>query len=123
LTTLQTIISELKTDDKSQQVKELCDKIQKEEMPNIDNPDHLPKGPNVFLSLQVPGRNDKEIGFVTLERESPGMYITVFSTIKARHLGKKDVAPKRQKVWPIEDARPEKVLTSYAKTYKFLRGE
>lgn len=123
MTILQTLISELKTDDKTQQLKMLCDEIQAEEMTNIGNPDILPKGPNIFLSLEVPGRNDKEIGFLTLEREAPKMYITVFSTIKSSYLENKEIAPKRQRVWTIADVRPEKILTSYGKTYKFLRGE
>ena len=114
---LQTLIKELKTDDRLQQIRELCDQIQREEASNILHPEKLLKGPNIFLSLEVPGRYKKEIGCLSLIREFEEEYVVVYSTSLEIHM------PKRQKVWEINDYRPEKILTTYAKIYKHLRGE
>lgn len=123
MTVFEKIISELESDDKAQQVREICDKIQEEEKSNIIVPERLPKGPNIFLSLSVPGKRKGEIGYLTLERESPEMYLVVFLTIRNEHLMNTKIGLKRQKVWEVNDIRPEKVLIQYAKIYKFLRGE
>lgn len=125
MTILKQLLSEIKTDDKIQQVRELCDNIQREEEELRDTvkSEHTPAGPNIFLSLEVPGRTSKEIAFLSLERESESLYLIVLSTLLNIHVGKPDVGLKRQKVWEVSDNRPERILTEYAKTYKFLRGE
>lgn len=58
-----------------QQVKFICDRIQDEEDPKIVNKDLKPKGPNVFLSVQVPGITSKDICFLCLERERKENFI------------------------------------------------
>lgn len=123
MTILQKIISELESDDRSQQIKILCDRIQNEESKNIIVPERLPKGPNIFLALSVPGKREDEIGYLTLERETSEIYLVIFSTLKKVYLLNMKVGLKRQKVWEVNDNRPEKILTTYARTYKFLRGE
>lgn len=123
MTIIQQLLSEIKTDDVLEKIRCLCDDIQKEEIPNITNLRHLPSGPNIFLALEVPGRNTKEIAFLTLERESADLYFAVLYTLSNSQLQKPDAGLKKQKVWEIDDHRPEKILTSYAKTYKHLRGE
>jgi len=123
LTILQSILAEIKTDDKTQKVRELCDQIQKEEQTNITHIKQLPKGPNIFLALEVPGRTKKEIAFLTLERETADLYLTILYSMSIAQISKDDSSLKRQKVWEIPDDRPEKILTHYAKQYKFLRGE
>lgn len=123
MTILQQLLSELKSDDKTQQVRELCDKIQKEEFDPQGHNDHIPTGPNIFLALEVPGRTNKEIAFLTLERENADLYLAVFYTMPLLHTRMPEASLKRQKVWEINDHRPEKILTEYAKVNKFLRGE
>lgn len=120
---LQTLISELKTKDLTQQVRELCDRIAKEEKESIQHDHFLPEGPNIFLSLEVPGRSKKEVAYLTLERESEDTYLTVLYTIPVVKMRRPDSSLKRQKVWEINDHRPEKILTEYAKVIKLLRGE
>jgi hypothetical protein len=120
---LQQLLEELKTDDKLQQIRELCDQIQEEEFNPQDHNDHKPVGPNIFLALEVPGRTSKEIAFLTLERESADLYLAVFYTMPLLHTRMPEASLKRQKVWEINDHRPEKILTEYAKVNKFLRGE
>jgi len=122
---LRTIIEEMEKDGKDnlQKIRELCDQISKEEAENITHETHLPKGPNIILSLEVPGRNTKEIAYLTLEREGPALYLAVLYTIPLLQIRMPDSSLKRQKVWTIEEERPEKILTEYAKKYKFLRGE
>lgn len=123
MTILKQIIEELGTDDKLQKLLEICDKIKKEEKETIIHIDAIPKGPNIFLSLEVPGKTKGEICFLTLEREREDLYLTVLYSISYLKYAKKDYSLKRLKVWEIHDNRPEKILTGYAKTYKFLKGE
>lgn len=106
-----------------QQIRELCDQIQKEEKENQQYLEQAPKGPNIFLSLQVPGRNTKEVAFLTLERETEDLYFAALYTMPLLHTRMKEASLKRQRIWQIDDHRPEKILTEYAKQYKYLRGE
>jgi len=123
VTILQKILSEIESEDDTEKMRQLCDEIHKEELPNVEHSTYLPSGPNTFLSLEVPGRNAKEIAFLALERESADLYLAVLYTLSHAQLRNPDAGLKKQKVWEIEDNRPEKILTSYAKTYKYLRGE
>ena len=116
---LSKLLSEIKSDDKVQQLRELCFRIYKEEESSIKNIDYLPKGPNIFLSLEVPGRTEKEIAFLSLEREYSEEYIVVlFSKLQVP-----ESTLKRQKTWKTVEGNPEKILTTYARIYKHLRGE
>jgi len=125
VTILSELIEKMKDDEKSnlQQISELCDQINEEEKGNIQHHDHLPKGPNIFLSLEVPGRTVKEVAYLTLERESEDLYLAVLYTIPILQTRNPDSSTKKQRVWEIENHRPEKILTEYAKKYKYLRGE
>lgn len=125
MTILRELIEQMKSDKKDnlQQIRELCDRIAEEEKRNIEHDSHLPFGPNIFLALEVPGRNTKEVAYLTLERETPDLYLAVLYTIPLLQLRMPDSGVKRQRVWEIEDHRPEKILTEYAKHYKYLRGE
>lgn len=122
---LEKLILELTTDDVVQQVRELCSKIQDEEHTDMKYKDIAPKGPNIFLSLNVPGRNTKEVAFLTLEREAEQTFIIALLTLPKSSLDK-DIPFKRRKVWEISpqyENKAPKILTEYAKQYKFLRGE
>jgi len=123
LTLLQETIKNLKSDDNSEKIKILCDQISKEEKEFTKHPERLPYGPNIFLSLEVPGRISQEIAYLTLERESVDVYLAVLYTLPLSQIRNKDVGVKKQRVWQIEDHRPEKILTAYAKVIKYLRGE
>jgi len=122
---LRTIIEQMEKDGKDnlQKIRELCDQISKEEAENITHETHLPKGPNIILALEVPGRTSKEVAYLTLEREGPALFLACLYTIPLLQIRMPDSSLKRQKVWTIEEERPEKILTEYAKKYKFLRGE
>jgi hypothetical protein len=123
MSVLQEVIKGLKTEDRTQIIRELCDKIQEEEKSSIEHISNLPKGPNVFLALEVPGRNLKEVAFLSLEREPEDVYIAVLSSISKSKLSSEEAVLKRQKVWMLPDGKAEFILTQYAKTYKYLRGE
>lgn len=123
---LRKILEEIKSDSNLEKVRIICDKIIQEEKGNIIHHQILPKGPNLFLVLEVPGRIKDEIAFLALERESEDLWLSVlFITTKKEFAYREKTPPsiKRQRVWQIKDHRPEKVLTEYAKRYKFLRGE
>ena len=125
MTILQEILNGIKGDDFTEKIKTVCDQIFKEEVDNISHKDLLPKGANVFLALEVPGRIQNEIAFLTLEREGPLEFIAVLYTINKLDFIKKkieELSYKKTKVWEINEDKPEKILTAYAKQYKFLRG-
>jgi len=127
MTILSDIIKELGTDKLSEQVHMICKKIKDEETESFEYIQYASEGPNIFLTLEVPGRNKKEVGFISLERESDEVYLSIYSTlflIDIKNVEPKDAAPpKRQRVWEIKDHRAEKILTEFAKHVKYLRGE
>jgi hypothetical protein len=124
VTILTKLLKEIKSDDALEKIRILCDQIFEQEKKNIEHILILPKGPNLFLVLEVPGRLKGEISFLALERESKDLYLAVLFVTTVKELQKNDPPSiKRQKVWEINDHRPEQILTGYAKYYKFLRGE
>jgi len=126
---LQILLEEIKTPgaDLTQQIRELCDQIMEQEMPNMQYPTLAPKGSTVFLSLEAPGRYGWEIGFLTLEREDVESYIAVYHTLEKNRINEekieKTVSPRRRKVWVINENKAEKILTQFAIKFKILRGE
>ena len=122
---LQQLLSELKDTDLTHQVRVICDQIIEEETSSIQYPALNPTGPRVFLSLDVPGRNDKEIGFLTLEREDEEVYVAIYSTLEKHRISddpENMIPPRRRKVWVIDENKAEKILTQFAKKLKMLRG-
>jgi hypothetical protein len=123
---LDILLSEITSSDLTQQVREICDQITNQEKDNQQYPYLTPKGSMVFLSLEAPGRNDKEIGFLVLEREDEEVYIIVYQTLEKYRINseKPDESPppRRRKVWVIQELKAEKILTSYAAKLKMLRG-
>jgi len=127
---LRDLISEIKTNDLTQQMREICDRIKDEEA--RENPSEYlkfaPRGPNIFLCLQVPGSTMQQIGFLTLERENEDLYLAVFWESLKRDLDLQKnpdecPRPRKKKVHELNDHRPEKILTQYAQLYKFYKGE
>ena len=106
---LADIISELGTDKLIEQVHMICLEILEEEKEAFKYIEYASDGPNVFLTLEVPGRNQKEVGFLSLEREGEEIYLIIHSTLLFTEIEgvKPDDAPppKRQKVWEIRDGR------------------
>ena len=122
---LKTLLAELKDVDLTEQVRVICDQIIKEESPTFKYPELNPRGARAFLSLEVPGRNAKEIGFLTLEREDEEQYIAIYSTLEKHRISEDPellIPPRRRKVWVIEANKAEKILTQSAKKLKMLRG-
>jgi len=119
-TTLDKILKEIPSSDMTQQIREFCDVIMKEEMSRMPNIEYAPKGPNKFAILEVNGLLKREIGFITLERESEEDYIGVYWTFR---LDKKDKPPRKNKVHKIEGNSAKKILYQFAKLVKFYRGE
>jgi len=120
MTTLDKILSEIKPSELTQQMMEFSDRIMKEETPRMKNIELAPKGPNKFITLEVPGLLRNEIGFVTLEREAEEDYIVVYWTYRPN---KPDRPLKKVKVHQIEGDSAKKILYQFAKLVKFYRGE
>lgn len=127
MTILESILEEINTSDLTEQVRELCEKIYVEQQPNFKYPEVEPVGPNIFLSVEVPGKTDREVGYLSLEREGEEEYIAVFETIETKKIvkGNREESPslRRQKVWEINENKATKILTKFAKIYRTLRGE
>ena len=122
---LEKLLGELPELDLTTKVRIICDKIIEEEKENIKYPDLLPKGARIFLSVEVPGRNKNEIGFLSLEREDEEVYIILYSTLEKSRISddpENPMAPRRKKVWVIDDHRADRILTQFAKKLKMLRG-
>jgi len=119
-TVLDQLISEVESSDMTQQIREMCDIVMKEETPRMKHLEYAPKGPNKFLILEVKGMLRKEIGFLTLERESEEDYVGVLWTFR---LDKKDKPPRKSKVHKIEGNTAKKVIYQFAKLVKFYKGE
>jgi hypothetical protein len=121
---LEQLLNEIKEPDLTHQVRVICDQIIKEE-PLSKYAELNPMGPRVFLSIEVPGRNNKEIGFLTLEREDEEVYCAIYSTLEKYRISEnpeETIAPRRRKVWVIDENKAEKILTQFAKKLKMLRG-
>jgi len=128
MTLLRKVISKLETKETSEQVRALCERISNEELDKgMELIEYGPVGPNIFLTLEVPGHTTKHVGFLTLEREAEEVYLAVFWTLLKADIIPEDPentpAARKIKVWEINEFKTEKILTEYAKTFKFLNGE
>jgi hypothetical protein len=77
------------------------------------------------LTVEVPGQNTKEIGFLSLEREDEEVYVAVYSTLEKYRIVdpiEDTLPPRRRKVWVIDENKAEKILTKFATKLKMLRG-
>jgi hypothetical protein len=125
MTVLEELLSQIKSSDLIEKIKTICDKIYQEEKGKIIHPSVMPNGPNIFLSLEVPGRMQNEIAFLTLERELETQFIVVLYSINKIDFAKKkidEISYKKAKVWEVKEEKPEKILAFYARQYSFLRG-
>jgi len=126
---LKKILKEIQVPDTdlTQQIRILCNQIKDQEKPKMKYPELAPDGSTVFLSLEVPGRYNWEIGFLTLEKEDNETYIIVYHTLEKNRIDQNDiektVPPRRRKVWVInENKKAEKILTQYITKLKMLQG-
>ena len=106
-----------------QQVKQFCDKILEEEKGKDEHFIVAPKGPNIFLNLQVPAPTPDDVAFLCLERQFEGKYIVSLRTLKISKIRDQDVFPRKVKVWEVKSDKAEGILNTYAEKYKFLKGE
>lgn len=114
--------------DSISQLRTLCEKIYLEEKSSFLHSDLEPKGPNIFLSLECPGRTKDEVAFICLEREIGNIFMfTLWTTlIDSTEKFKK---PKRVKTLSTlevsgpTEVEPKKVMISYLKAYKYVKGD
>jgi len=119
-TTLDRIIREIPSSNMTQEIRELCDLIMKEEVPKMKYPQLAPKGPNKFAIIEIDGPNKKQKGFLSLERETEEDYIGVLWTLR---LDKKENPLRKKVVHKIEGNSAKKIIYQFAKLVKFYRGE
>jgi hypothetical protein len=119
------LIKEIKTSDMTIQIQEICNKIWEEEKRNITHQNVVPDGANIFLAVQVPGRNKKDISFITLERDPLEEYVAVYYSIPVKEIRTDGLPrmPKRFKSHRLEGLSAKKIMGEFAKLVKFYRGE
>jgi len=126
---LRDLISNIKTDDLVEQMRIICDQVFEQESPEMKYINQRPQGVNIFLCLQVPGSTKRDIGFLALERETEDLWLVSFWSISQVQLEAAmedetvNSGPRKKRTTEIKDHRPEKVLTEYAKLFKFYHGE
>jgi hypothetical protein len=121
---LEDMLKKVKDFPLDDQLKHFCDEIQKEEEEKFkDLKNEKPVGPNIFLSILVPGLTKNEINFLCLERDFPGVYITSLWSKPIDKDEKIKKTIKRIKVWECKENTAQKILEFYAKAHKFIRSE
>jgi len=120
---LDDLIKSLETNDLTEQVKGICQKIHDEEIKQCKHPNKLPKGPNTFLSVEVPGIRKNQVSYLSLEREAEEIYLTVLWSIQTKFYEGEETNLLKIKTWEINENKAEKILTQFAKKVKLLRGE
>lgn len=115
---LVAVLSKVDKLDLDSQMKIICDELQAEIDKDGVNPDR-PIGPNIFLSMNVPGITNKDLCFLCLEREEKGKYIvSLWSKQKDRI-----TQCKRTKVIPITSNKAEEILNIFASNVSYMKGE
>ena len=115
---IDTLLKEIDSSDLDEQIAELCNKILEEEPPL---PDFAPEGPNVFLTIEVPGKNKREFAFLCLEREGVESYVAVLWSILKKNAVSENL--RKRRVWEIKEVKVPKIFKEYAKIIKFIKGE
>lgn len=119
MTLLEELLSKVEKSDLDQALRVICDEIQKVEDIKIENKDDAPKGPNIFLTIEVPGITTKDICFLCLERETKGKFIVgLWSKQKNRIM-----TIKRTQAFEVKEIKPEKVLAFFIDKVSLMRGD
>lgn len=113
---LDTLMKDVSKSNFDEQMKKLCDKIMDEERPKFADPDWEPRGPNMFLAIQVP--DELNHSFLCLEREMKEVYIISLMN-KPKN---KFTNLKRRRVWEVNEDKPEKILKFFAETLQYVKG-
>lgn len=121
MTILEELLQKIEKSDLDEKLKIICDQIMEEELIKSEYKEFpAPKGPNIFMAIYF---NDKQnySNFLCLEREAKEEYIVSLWVEKRNLVLNPNL--KRIKVWPVNETNPEKILTFFAKTLKYVRGE
>lgn len=129
---LKEVIEEINKDPKIKQVdddivimRELCNKIQKEENGKMDKEKlenflkNSPSGAMIFLTLSIPyQRNKKEVSYITLENDGlDGWCVCYYVDFGGTGVNK------LKKRHDIDSINPNHVMTKFAKIYKLYLGK
>ena len=120
MSVINDLVKEVESEEVDAQIKELCDKISDEEKNKGMYPNLRPRGPNIFLALEIPGEVKGKISFLCLEREAQATYIV---SVRSKIFSEVSKPLVKTRVWEIKEQNPDKILTEYAKKIKLLRGE
>lgn len=120
---LDDILKEVKSNDLVEEVKEICNRIWKEEKVNITHPKIIPEGANIFLALQVPPKSKKEASFLALERDPMDEWVCNYYSMRISDIRDKPQMPRRRQSHRIEGRSTKKIMIEFAKLVKFYRGE
>jgi hypothetical protein len=112
------LLNELSSSDSDETLKKLCDKIYDQEVKDVNHPTFLPRGPNIFLSLECPD-DFQRYNFVCLEREEKNKFIVSHWAILKRDTE----SSKRVKTWDCRGLPNQKIIEMFLEKYNFLRGK
>lgn len=120
---LEELLSKLSKLPIDEQVKQICDKITEEEKSKIEHNLFIPKGPNIFLALEVSEQDIGSFSFLCLERESEGKYIISLRNFSKKRIKNENEYARKVKVWDLREDKTERILSEYARKYKYLNGD
>jgi len=124
MTVLSDLLEKVKNNPLDDQMKHICDQIQVEEEEKFKVlAKEKPKGSNIFLAILIPEITKNEIDFLCLERDFPGSYIISLWSKQRLKDGTDLGTIKRVKVWECKEIYVQKILESYSKILKFMKGD
>ena len=99
-----------------EELKKICNQIQKEEEPRFINGHLTPKGEGIFLSIEIETDEDTEtVQYLTIEKDTRG-YFCCYWTGK-RSSGEPLV---RVKSWPLLEKSAHKLILAFVKIYRYI---
>ena len=114
---LDELLDEIKPFKNDEQLMTLCENIYNQEKENIKDIDKSPTGPNIFLSLEIPGKLKDDIHYITIERELKNKFLVGMWKYNSNN---KLI---RYGTYPIKEVTPEKRIKEFAVIYKYKVGK
>lgn len=120
MTMLEDLLNQVKKFELDEQLKRICDDIQKEETKqNEEIYKEKPQGANIFLCIYVPEQKNDEENFLCLEREFKGIFFVSLWSKSKNVAGNYN----RYRTWPIKETTTKNILIKFAEILSFVRGE
>lgn len=108
-------VLKIKVEISEEELKKTCNQIQSEEEGRFKNPQFMPKGEGIFLSLETEKDQDLEtIEYITLEKDIHGFFVGYWIGLKNQD---KLI---RTKIFPLFENDAHHVVLAFVKVSKYL---